>query len=58
MLTVKQIKKLAEDDWEIYFMKGYHPLGYKGWFLPDEDKIKVYLPAHKDKKDLSITIIH
>ena len=58
MLTKKQVMKIADSEWDIILKRGYHPLRYQGWHLPDLNESRIYLPKHKDKDDLAITIIH
>ena len=58
MLTQRQIEKILDSDWKIILKKGHHPRGYRGYYIPEKEEARIYLPAHKDKDDLAVTIIH
>lgn len=58
MLTAKQIEKIANSEWNIALKRRHHPLRHKGWYLPDEKEIRIYLPEHENETDLAITILH
>jgi hypothetical protein len=58
MLTIKEVLEIAKSEWEITLKKGCHPRKYRGLFLPDKKEVRIYLPEHKNQKDIDITILH
>jgi len=57
-ITYKDLGRLAQQGWEILLKKGRHPKGYHGLCIPDSNEIRVYLPQHKSKEEITLTILH
>ena len=56
-LTLRDLEKFYEGDLEILLKKGYHPKRLMGYY-DGGDEIRVYLPEHKTKRDVTLTILH
>lgn len=57
-ITFRDIKQLYDDGWEILIKRGSHPKRYCGITYYESKEIRVYLPAHNSKKEISHTILH
>ncbi len=58
MLSIPDVKRLEEEGVEVRLMRGRHPEGLKGWWLPDELEARIYLPSITSEKEIDITILH